>query len=165
MDQTWLQYHLTTDAATDFERDGYVVLPGALTPDHVAQLSAAVERCRDRLAASHGVARCDLFNLLDFIGLDDAFFELIDHPTTFPKVWRILGWNLQIYHSHMIVAPPLSAPGAGERRHNLQSHRPELTRTDEIASLDDWWGWHRDSGQINGDLGGGPQARLSVKIA
>ena len=138
--------------------------PGALTADHVAWLSAAVDRCRARLAETHGLSPDDLFNLLDFVGQDDAFLELIDHPTTFPKLWRILGWNLQIYHTHMIVAPPVRALDCG-RRHAVQSNHPEWTRTTEVAAPTDWWGWHRDSGQVNGDLGAGLAPRLSVKFA
>lgn len=47
-------------------------------------------------------------NTLDFIGRDDVFLELLDCPKTIAKVWGILGWNIQLYHSHMIVSPPLT---------------------------------------------------------
>ena len=33
---------------------------------------------------------------------------LLDHPTTFPLVWSILGWNVHVYHSHLDVHPPLT---------------------------------------------------------
>ncbi len=165
MRQTWLQHQLTPAEAARFERDGYLVVPNAITADHVARLSAAVERCRDLVAERHAIPRTDRFNLLDVIGLDRAFFELIDHPTTFPKLWRMLGWNIQVSHSHLIVAPPLGKPGAGQRQHAAQSSLPQRVRTTRISSLDDWWCWHRDSGQLKRDLGERPQPRLSVKIA
>ncbi len=164
MNEAWLEHQLTDEEAARFERDGYLVIPGALTADHVARLSAAVDRCRDYVTAELGVPRGDLFNLLDFVGMDDAFFELIDHPTTFPKLWRILGWNLQIYHTHMIVAPPAQALDAGAK-HFVQRDHPAWGRVRPVASPEDWWGWHRDSGQVNGDLGTGPAPRLSVKFA
>ena len=169
MDRTWLDHQLTPDEAADFERGGYFVIPDAITPDQVARLSAAVEQCRDWLHTRFGVSRLDTFNLLDFIGLDDAFLELIDHPRTFPKLWRILGWNIQLYHSHMIVTPPLDDTGA-DRRHFIQSLDPALNRTDAVPAPDETWRWHRDSGQVNDDLfhdlgTQAPQPRLSVKIA
>ena len=37
---------------------------------------------------------------------DDAFLELLDNPKTFPLLWDILGWNIQLYISHLIVYPP-----------------------------------------------------------
>ena len=43
----------------------------------------------------------------DFVGKDDIFIEVLDWYTTFPKVWGILGWNVKLYHSHMIALPPL----------------------------------------------------------
>ena len=33
--------------------------------------------------------------------------ELLDHPSTFPMAWDVLGWNIQLYISQMLVKPPL----------------------------------------------------------
>ena len=165
MRQNCLQHQLTPAEAARFEGDGYLVVPDAITAEQVARLSAAVERCRDLVAQRHAIPRTDRFNLLDVIGLDRAFYELIDHPTTFPKLWRMLGWNIQVSHSHLIVVPPLGKPDAGYRQHAAQSSEPQRVRTTRISSLDDWLCWHRDSGQLKRDLGERPQPRLSVKIA
>ena len=166
MNEDWLDHQLTDDEAAQFERDGYLVIKGALSAEQTARLSAAVDRVSTQVTADFEVSPSDWYNLLDFLGLDDAFFELIDHPRTFPKLWRILGWNLQIYHAHMIVGPALPADGI-QRRHKLQAYHPERIDTSVMKSADGWWGWHRDSGQVNGDLalGDGPHARLSAKFA
>ncbi len=164
VDQAWLQHQLTADEAARFERDGYLVIPAALSAADRNRLSAAVERCCELVAERHGVPRSDRFNLLDIIGLDDAFFELIDHAATFPKVWGTLGWNIQISHSHLVVAPPLTASGK-QRQHALHSHDRTRTRTITVSSPNGWWCWHRDGGQIKRDLGEVPQPRLSVKVA
>ena len=84
------------------------------------------------------------FNLLDFVGRDDSFIELLDWHTTFPKVWGILGWNIKLYHSHLIVLPPLP---------------PE--ERDKSQRL----GWHQDSGRLNFELEGEPRPRISLKVA
>ena len=37
---------------------------------------------------------------------DDAFLELLDAPKTFPLLWDILGWNIQLYMSTVLIYPP-----------------------------------------------------------
>jgi len=102
----------------------------------------------DRVGAEH-LEKDELpsdarFNLLDFVGRDDSFIELLDWHTTFPKVWGILGWNIKLYHSHLIVLPPLPT----------EEH-------DEQKRL----GWHQDSGRLNFELEGDPRPRVSLKVA
>ncbi|MCB0186790.1 MAG: phytanoyl-CoA dioxygenase family protein, partial [Caldilineaceae bacterium] len=79
----------------------------------------------------------------DFIGKDEIFLELLDCPTTIAKVWGILGWNLQLYHSHMIISPPNPAG-------------PELMKKR--------FGWHQDSGRLNREGETTPQPRISLKV-
>jgi ectoine hydroxylase-related dioxygenase (phytanoyl-CoA dioxygenase family) len=65
---------------------------------------------------------------------------LIDLPTTFPKVWGILGWNIYVYHTHLDVTPVVQTPPA----------RP-------VA-------WHQDSMRVNEEIECHPRPRLSLKI-
>ena len=53
-----------------------------------------------------------MLNLHDLVGRDDAFLDLLDCPTTFPKVFGLLGWNIQLFHTQLIR----DAARAGERR-------------------------------------------------
>ena len=39
-----------------------------------------------------------------------AMLELLDNPTTFPLLWDILGWNVQLYLSSISVKPPEVRP-------------------------------------------------------
>ena len=32
--------------------------------------------------------------------------DLLDWPTTFPKIWGILGWHIQLYLSHVDITAP-----------------------------------------------------------
>ncbi len=66
---------------------------------------------------------------------------LLDHPGVFGHVWSVLGWNIHVYHSHVDIHPPMSAP------------KPA------------WWHWHQDGGRQNRELETDPRPRMSVKVA
>jgi hypothetical protein len=66
---------------------------------------------------------------------------LVDHATTLPYVWSILGWNVHAYHSHLDVHPP------------LPTKRPFRFE------------WHQDGGRQNREIETDPRPRLSVKYA
>jgi ectoine hydroxylase len=117
----------------DLERDGFVVVEDALDADTVERLTAAA----DRVWAAESPDGTALHRL-GFLGLDPAFVELIDHPTTFPLVYTSLGWNIYVYHCHLDVHPPLVEPPR--------------------------WRWHQDGGRQNLELES-PRPRLSVKVA
>lgn len=125
-----------------FDRDGYLEIPGALTPEHTGRLLAAVDRLdgaeRRRLSLAPG----DMMSRFATIRFDPAFLELVAHPTTLPKVWSVLGWNIQLYISHLVVYPP--EPWGG-----VQCREPV---------------WHQDSGRPVLELER-PAPRLSVKVA
>jgi hypothetical protein len=142
MDQSCLDHLLTDDESAQFERDGYLILPEVLSTDEVDELEAVSDRldaeARQKMEKGPG----DTQNTFDFLGYDDAFLNLIDYPKTFPKVFGILGWNIQVYHTHMITTPP---------------DDPENPRQK--------YGWHQDSGRLNRELEGEPRARVSIKCA
>jgi ectoine hydroxylase-related dioxygenase (phytanoyl-CoA dioxygenase family) len=106
----------------EFERDGFVVVPGALRPAEVERLEAAVDRVWDEEAGADGP-----LHRLAFAGLDDSFLELVDHPSSLPLVADVLGPNIYVYHCHLDVHPP--EPLAEPR-----------------------WRWHQDGGRQNVEL-------------
>ncbi len=57
-------------------------------------------------------------------------------------MWGILGWNIYLYHAHLIVTPPTGQP-----------------RDDKT------FGWHQDSGRVNLEMESHPRPRLSLKVA
>ena len=119
-----------------FERDGYVVLEGALSPDELARLTEAVDRVYRSERPDGGP-----LHLLAFCGREAAFLELLDHPSTLPLVVDLLGANIHMYHCHLDVHPPEIDAGT----------RP--------------WMWHQDGGIVNRDLETSPRPRLAVKLA
>ena len=116
-----------------FERDGFVIVPRALGPE-LPTLEAAVDRVWAEETGSQGP-----LHRLAFVGLDDAFLELVDHPASLPVVTEVLGWNVYVYHCHLDVHPP--EPRTEPR-----------------------WRWHQDGGRQNVELES-PRPRLSVKVA
>src|SRR4029078_8418685 len=102
-----LEYCLTEEERTAFDRDGYFVVEDALPPDMIPELTKAVDRIDAEERKANGRGAHEPQNPFDFIGRDDVFLPLLDWPLTCVKVWGILGWNIQLYHSHMIDPPPL----------------------------------------------------------
>ena len=125
-----------TSTLEAFERDGYVVLQGALTPAEVDRLTEAVDRIYAVELPDGGP-----LHLLAFCGREEVFLELLDHPTTLPFVVDVLGPNILMHHCHLDVHPP----------EVLEAARP--------------WMWHQDGGVVNRDLESSPRPRLSLKIA
>ena len=145
MDADCLRHSLTTAEEEAFERDGYLHVEGALSPDHAANLVAVIDRLhRDgRLVPPETYAGVtNRVQHLNAVGLAPAFVDLIDHPTTFPKVWGILGWNIFLHNTHLMLTPP--EPSDGPRGPG---------------------GWHQDNGRRTLDM---PEieipARLSLKV-
>lgn len=143
MNPNCLEHRLSADERGQFERDGYLVVPNALEPDHVARLGALVDRSHQAALAS-GVAAHEPWVLRNFLPVDDAFVELVDHPRVFPKVWGILGYNIYVYHAHLGVSPPLG-------KHPVP---------DSVVKR-----FHQDSGRVNEEVEGDPRPRLSLKVA
>lgn len=144
MDTACLEHCLTDEERTRFDRDGYFVVEDVLSPPLIQALTKAVDRIDAEERKANNLGLHDSQNVLDFIGRDEVFLQLLDWPLTFPKVWGILGWNIQLYHSHMIITPP-PAPGQAQVKKRL--------------------GWHQDSGRLNREIETTPQPRISLKVA
>lgn len=140
MDPRCLTNSLNDQERQTFEEKGYLLVPKALSPGDVTRLIGLVDRL--------GIERADevepdgRLHLRDFLREDDLFMDLLDWPRTFPKVWGILGWHLQLYLSHIDITPPLP----------VDQHR--------TVTL----GWHQDSGRVNLEMETDPRPRLSIKV-
>ncbi len=141
MDKQCLSHQLTDEERADFEAQGYLIIRNALPKDIVSRAKAALDKVEAKHRKQHGLTSDEHMNHLDAIGEDDVLLELLDWPTTFPKVWGALGPYIQLYHSHYIVTPPLPE---GREKKRL--------------------GWHQDSGRLNNDIESDPRPRISVKI-
>jgi ectoine hydroxylase len=132
---------VTAEQRSRFDRDGYLVIRGALRPDEVAGARGALDRVYADAARSGRLNPDGSMHLLSAVANCQEVAWLTDHPATFPYVWSILGWNIHVYHSHLDVHPPLRA---------------------RVPFLFDW---HQDGGRQNREIETSPRPRLSVKLA
>ncbi|MCY3818469.1 MAG: phytanoyl-CoA dioxygenase family protein [Gammaproteobacteria bacterium] len=144
MDAACLDHRLTEEERRSFEEEGYFIVRDVLPPATLARVIDAADRLYVAYRPRYGLTRHERLNHLDCIGFDEAFLELIDWPRTFAKVIDILGWHIQLYHSHLIITPPPSP-----------DHPPAAGRL----------GWHQDSGRLNIDFETDPRPRVSLKVA
>jgi hypothetical protein len=141
MNRRCLKYQLTDEENAFFHKNGYLMIPGALSNDRVRRLKAAL----DKLYAKErrkGLGPHETLHTRDFFKEDRCFVDLIDYYKTIPKVWGILGWNIHLYLAHANVTPP--EPEDSERGLGLS--------------------WHQDTSRVNVEMETSPRPRLSVKV-
>lgn len=134
---------LTEAQRQDFERDGFLVVPGALSSEMLDRLVSAADRLYAEGVAAEGLSKANHWELRNCLPADPAFLELLDWPATFPLVVDLLNWNVHLITSHLIMRAP-SPPDADEA-----------------------WkasGWHRDGGTSSTEMQE-PHPRLLIKIA
>ena len=132
---------MTAGQRAAFDRDGYLIIRGALQPDEVAAAREALDRVYADAARSGRLNQDGSMHLLGAAANCQEVVGLVDHPATFPCVWSVLGWNIHVYHSHLDVHPPLRTP------------------------LPFRFEWHQDGGRQNREIETTPRPRLSVKLA
>lgn len=132
---------MTAAQRATFERDGYLVVPGALDADEVTHYTSALDAVYGRHARAGGLGIDGSLHLLGAVERCPELAPLVDHPKVFGLVWSMLGWNVHIYHSHLDVHPTVSA----DRPYRFE--------------------WHQDGGRQNRELETDPRPRMSVKLA
>jgi ectoine hydroxylase-related dioxygenase (phytanoyl-CoA dioxygenase family) len=138
----WREHLLTETERATFERDGYLIVRGALDDATLSRLHEIAAEHDSAYRQEPGVTAHHVLNLHDLIGRDPLFLDLVDHAETFPKVFGILGWNIQCFHTQLIVTPPAhpDAPTGG-------------------------YAWHQDNNRMNLDFETAPpHPRVSLKI-
>ena len=150
MDPSCLQYALTDEERISFDRDGYLVVEDALEASHVERLIATMERLyaegKYDPEGSSGRSEDPRRHVrTDYLGTDPIFMDLLVHPRTFPKVWGILGWNINYYTGDLTIS----------------DQEDDGTYDPEGKSLK----WHQDSGRSSLDMfENDVPARLSIKV-
>lgn len=99
---------LSPQQRADFEREGFLILRGALAPGDIARFTGVVDRLEAewrRQQELSSEATVEIRNAVARPG-GDALLPLLDWPATFPLMAEILGWNIQITTSHVFVRTP-----------------------------------------------------------
>lgn len=140
-DTTCLQHGLTEAEREAFNQTGILTVENALSAEQVAALTAKTDQIYERkIAEGHDQTKALFYP--NFIPDSPLYTDLVDYEKILPKVWGILGWNIYLYHAHLIVTPP--------------SGQPQDNKT---------FGWHQDSGRVNLEMESHPRPRLSLKVA
>lgn len=142
MNPSVLEHTMTLTQSEEFEDQGYIIIERVLPEDVLRDANAAIDRLYEE-ALRAGLAPSKHFFLADFLRHADVFVDLLDWPRIFPIVWRLLGWNIYCYHTHLGVTPP--APMDSQR------WQPRL-------------GWHQDGGRMNYEIETPLQPRVAVKV-
>ena len=90
-----------------FRRDGYLLFPGVLPQTEVDRLGAAVDRLYQRIVMQSD--KPDPTRRMDALGVlheDQAFIDLIDHPSMFGVVLDVLGPYIQFGLATATYHPP-----------------------------------------------------------
>jgi ectoine hydroxylase len=132
---------MTAQERAKFDRDGYLIIAGALGPEEVAAACDALDRVYAARALAGSLGPDGSMHLLSVVANCPELAGLTDHPATFGYVWSVLGWNVHIYHSHLDVHPPVR------------------------ADMPFRFEWHQDGGRQNREIETTPRPRLSVKLA
>jgi ectoine hydroxylase len=132
---------MTSAEREQFDRDGYLIIKGALSQAEVEHYRGALDRVYAAQEASGKIAPGASMHQLSAVANLPEAAGLMDHPSTFGYVWSVLGWNIHIYHSHLDVHP------------HLPVKRPFRFE------------WHQDGGRQNREIETDPRPRLSVKLA
>lgn len=140
-DLSCLDHRITPHERRAFEETGLLVVEDALTQPQIARLTALSDQIYKKACDGGHDTKTALF-YPDFLPQDPAFVDLVDHPAILPRVWGILGWNIYLYHAHLIVTPPSGKQPDGKT-----------------------FGWHQDSGRVNVEIECHPRPRLSLKVA
>jgi ectoine hydroxylase len=132
---------MTTEQRSAFERDGYLVIQGALDPDEAERCVSIVDGLYERHREAGLLPADRTLHHLSAVHACPSLAPLVDHPRIFGLIWSLLGWNMHVYHSHIDVHPPAAA----ETPFRFE--------------------WHQDGGRQNRELETDPRPRLSVKVA
>lgn len=132
---------MTVGQRRELEENGYVVVPGALRPDEVDRYTRALDELYEHTRRAGKLAPNGSLQQLGAVRACPTLAELLDHPSVFPLVWSVLGWNIHVCHSHVNVHPTLP-PSTAPR-----------------------WRWHQDGSRQCIDLETDLPPRMSVFVS
>lgn len=95
-DRGWLAHCPTREQLEFFAEHGYLIVRDAVEPDLLRRLNESVDRVWSREREVQGLSAGDMLAKFRMVVEDEAFHELLDNPETFPLVWDILVWNVQL---------------------------------------------------------------------
>jgi len=127
----WLQHQATPEQMEFFSEHGYLVVEDAIPPELLGRLQKEVDNVANQSRLQKGLAAHKDVSCLRGVMEGPAMLELLDLPKTFPILWDLMGWNIQLYISQLHVKPP----------------EPSAYKRTDLAM-----GWHQDGGRPQVEL-------------
>src|ERR1051325_8119489 len=100
---------MTDEQRLFFEANGYLVIPGALSPEELGRVRDAAARAEAAWRADPtrlGARNENLQQGQAPIEYDDILFDLLEHPSTFPLIREILGSDVSMIDNDFFISPP-----------------------------------------------------------
>lgn len=98
---------LTDEQRREFDENGFFILRGALDGERLQRIMAAAEEVEAQQRRERGLSTDDTLEVRNAIVEHEAFWELLDYERTFPLVLDLMGGDIQLSTSHLIVRPPV----------------------------------------------------------
>jgi hypothetical protein len=99
-------HFLTESEKSDFERDGFLVLRGVLSPPEVEFYLGVVADLERQFRVEKELEPHATVEIRNAIARDARLLGLLDHPRALGAMLEILGWNIQLTTSHVFVRTP-----------------------------------------------------------
>src|SRR5919201_2727718 len=130
------------DTASFYRENGYVLCKGVFDPDEVDELRGALDRILARAdgtgadrnhawRAAHAGTVLKGFHDLQYH--DSAFMRAVAHPRLVEALVAVIGPNVQLHHTKMLVKPP--EKGAPFPMHQDYPYFPHARHTVTAASI------------------------------
>ena len=92
---------MASQARQQYDSQGFVYIPGALSEEEVQRVGTALDRAAENEA------------LYEILGQDEVFVDMGDHPAIFPIVRAVVGEDVQLRYAWGGVRQAMSDSGGG----------------------------------------------------
>lgn len=113
---------LSDEQSTRWEQDGYLLVEDALSAEEVATLVAVVDRIQLKHGPISGDPSAAVFNAFNVVELDDALLAVMDHPNLLGLIADLLGANIALLMSQIMVRPPTRRTALGWHHDGPKPH-------------------------------------------
>jgi len=131
---------LTADQQDQFEKNGLLVVPNALSSREVELYLEVCERA-DRGVTEHVKGNRlpgDPLELRNAVAYSPEIIQLLTHPSAFPLVLDLMGPSIGLTTSHLFIRPP-SPAGTARSFKQIDWHRDgPVPRPQTVNGLEPW---------------------------
>lgn len=113
---------MTPDQRAAFDRDGYLVLPDALSQPELEQIRQAADQAEAQWRAETtrpGTRSQTLHQVQAPIEYDERLLRLLWHPSTFPLVRELLGEDVAMIDNDLFLTPPQTPKTHADWHHDV----------------------------------------------